>query len=301
MSGWLVLDKAYDFGSTDAVSKVKWLFNARKAGHAGTLDPLATGVLPIALGEATKTMPYIFEAKKKYRFTARWGVATSTDDAEGDAIEISDRRPRREEIEAVLDQFIGEIKQAPPRFSAVKIRGERAYDLARAGEAVALEPRKISIESLELIHVKSADEAVFEAITGKGAYIRALVRDIAVALGAVGHVVALRRIAVGPFNEENAVTIQDLEALEHMEDRDLLLTPITEALVSMPQAVVDGPQASKIRCGQAAILSPQIAKGVRGARTGEVSAVLAIEYGEPVAICALDGLKLKPMRVFTTA
>ncbi|MBT8472826.1 MAG: tRNA pseudouridine(55) synthase TruB [Marinicaulis sp.] len=296
-----MLDKAYDFGSTDAVSKVKWLFNAQKAGHAGTLDPRATGILPIALGEATKTTPYIIGAKKKYRFTAKWGAATSTDDTEGDAIATSDLRPSRREIEAILPQFIGEIDQAPPRFSAVKIRGARAYDLARAGEEVALESRKILIGSLELVNLKSEDEAVFEAVTGKGAYVRALVRDIAVALGTVAHVCELRRTAVGPFSEDNAVTIGDIEAVDLVEDRDAFLMPITEALASIPQAVVDGPQASKIRCGQAAILSPQCAKGVRGENAGEIPAVLALLYDKPVAICSLDGLKLKPVRVFAAS
>jgi len=298
VSGWLILDKPYDMGSTEAVSKVKWLFKAQKAGHAGTLDPLATGVLPIALGEATKTAPYVVDAQKRYRFTARWGAATATDDAEGEVIARSDTRPDRAGIEAVLERFTGEIDQAPPQFSAIKVGGERAYDIARDGEAVTLAPRRIVIHALDLVDTPSADEAVFEATTGKGAYVRALVRDMARALGTEGHVSALRRLAVGPFRAEDAVTVADLEALEPAEARDALLTPISVALGALPQAAVDGPQADKLRRGQAAVVAPPVAKGVRGDGAGLVPAVLAMLHDEPVAICALDGLKLKPSRVF---
>ncbi len=298
VSGWLILDKSYDLGSTEAVSKAKWLFHAQKAGHAGTLDPLATGVLPIAFGEATKTVPYIMDAEKRYRFTAQWGAATATDDAEGEIIARSDRRPSAKDIEDVLDQFVGEIDQIPPQFSAVKIGGERAYDLARDGEDVKLEPRKISVHELKIIDTPSADETMFEAVTGKGAYVRALVRDMARVLGTEGHVTRLRRLAVGPFRAEDGVTIEALEALTLIEDRDAALTPIAAALAHMPQASVDGPQADKLRRGQAAIIAPPAAKGLRGETAGVIPAVLAVLYDEPVAICELDGLKLKPARVF---
>jgi len=298
VSGWLILDKSYDLGSTEAVSKAKWLFQAQKAGHAGTLDPLATGVLPIAFGEATKTVPYIMDAEKRYRFTAQWGAATTTDDAEGEIIATSDKRPLEKDIEAVLDQFVGEIDQIPPQFSAVKIGGERAYDLARDGEEVKLEPRKISVHELTIVETPSPDETVFEAVTGKGAYVRALVRDMARALGTQGHVTRLRRLAVGPFRAEVGVTIEALEALTLLEDRDATLTPITSALSHMPQASIDGPQADKLRRGQAAIIAPPVAKGIRGETAGVIPAVLAVLYDEPVAICELDGLKLKPARVF---
>ncbi len=300
ISGWLVLDKAYNLGSTEAVSKSKWLFQAQKAGHAGTLDPLATGVLPIAFGEATKTSPYVMDAQKRYRFTARWGASTATDDAEGDVIATSDKRPPLNEIEAVLERFTGEIEQVPPQFSAVKVGGERAYDIARDGEEVKLEPRMISIHSLEIVETPSADETVFEAVTGKGAYVRALVRDMAKALGTEGHVSALRRTAVGPFRVEDAVTIDQLEALTLMEDRDACLMSIAAALSHLPQAVIDGPQADKLRRGQAAVISPPVAKGVRGERAGAIEAVLAVLHDEAVAICELDGLKLKPSRVFNS-
>lgn len=298
VSGWLILDKPFDFGSTQAVGKVRWLFQAQKAGHAGTLDPLATGILPIALGEATKTVPYIMDAEKTYRFTARWGSATTTDDGEGEVVATSDKRPTIEEIEGVISQFTGDIEQVPPQFSAVKVAGERAYDIARDGEEVKLEARTISVHELRIVETPSADETVFEAVTGKGAYVRALVRDIARALGTEGHVSALRRTAVGPFSTENAVTLEDLEAYENPEARDDALEPIAFALSDLPQAAIDGPQADKLRRGQAAVIAPPVAKGVRGERVGEVENVLAVLHDEAVAICTLDGLKLQPGRVF---
>ncbi|MCB2112135.1 MAG: tRNA pseudouridine(55) synthase TruB [Parvularculaceae bacterium] len=298
VSGWIILDKAYDFGSTEAVSKLKWLFQAQKAGHAGTLDPLATGVLPIAFGEATKTVPYVMDATKRYRFTARWGEATTTDDREGDVIATSGNRPACGEIEAILPEFTGSIEQAPPQFSAVKVSGERAYDLAREGKTVALETRVIDIHELSLVGQPDADHAEFEAVTGKGAYVRALVRDMARALGTEGHVSELRRTAVGPFRAEDAITIAALEAMEDVETRDGALLPIDAALGALPQAAVGGPEAERLKRGQPAVISPATAKGVRGAQSGMIPAVLASLHGEAVAICELDGLKLKPVRVF---
>lgn len=298
LSGWLVLDKAHDVGSTEAVSKAKWLFQAQKAGHAGTLDPLATGVLPIAFGEATKTVPYIMDAHKRYRFTARWGAATTTDDLEGEIMMRSEVRPDRAALERLLPEFTGRIEQVPPRFSAVKIAGARAYDIARDGQEAALRARPIDIHTLTIVDMPSSNETVFEAETGKGAYIRALVRDMARAFGGHGHVSALRRLQVGPFLAEDSVTIERLEALSLMDDRDAVLAPLSAALGSLPQAAIDGPQADKLRRGQAAIIAPPDAKGVRGDRIGVVGAVLAVLHNEPVAICELDGLKLKPTRVF---
>ncbi len=298
VSGWLILDKAYDFGSTEAVSKVKWLFQAQKAGHAGTLDPLATGVLPIALGEATKTVPFVMDAEKLYHFTVHWGEATTTDDSEGEVIARSDKRPSREAIEAVLGHFTGEIEQIPPQFSAIKIGGERAYDIARAGETVDLPPRLIHIKELQLVERPDDDTAVFEAVTGKGAYVRALVRDMARALGTEGHVCALRRLRVGHFCAEDGVTIAGLEALETPEARDGVLLSIDAALANMPQTSISGPEAARLRRGQEAIISPAAAKGLRGGAVGNIDAVLASLHGDPVAICELDGLKLKPVRVF---
>ena len=298
ISGWIVLDKDYDFGSTEAVSKVRWLYQAQKAGHAGTLDPLATGILPIALGEATKTVPYVMEAEKTYRFTARWGQATSTDDSEGEVIQTSDERPNRAAILDILEDYIGEIEQVPPKFSAIKVNGNRAYDLAREGEEVVLKARTITIHDLKLVEMPDDDHAVFEAKTGKGTYVRALIRDMALALGTVGHISTLRRLAVGPFHEDDAVKLADIEGQEAGEARDALIEGIDLALQNLPATALDGPQAMRLTQGQAAIASPAQAKGIRGDTVGEIEPVLATLHGNPVAICCLDGLKLKPVRVF---
>ncbi|MEM9705231.1 MAG: tRNA pseudouridine(55) synthase TruB [Pseudomonadota bacterium] len=298
LSGWLVLDKDYDLGSTEAVSKTRWLFQAQKAGHAGTLDPLATGVLPIAFGEATKTVPYVMDAKKQYQFTASWGAATTTDDAEGEVIARSDYRPPPEEIKAALRQFIGEIDQTPPQFSAIKVNGERAYDIARDGERAEIPSRRVAIYALDLIETPSADTAVFAATTGKGAYVRALVRDLARALGTEGHVSSLRRTAVGAFTADDAVSISALEAAPAGEERDDFLIGVEAALSSLPQTAITGPEAERLRRGQPAVITPAAAKGVRGDQAGLIPEVLASLNGSPVAICALDGLKLKPARVF---
>lgn len=297
ISGWIILDKDYDVGSTEAVSKIRWLYQAQKAGHAGTLDPLATGILPIALGEATKTVPYVMEARKTYRFTARWGEATNTDDVEGEIIATSDHRPERADIEDILEDYIGEIEQTPPQFSAVKIKGQRAYDLARAGDEVKIEPRWITIHSLKLIDMPDQDHAIFEAETGKGTYVRALVRDIAEDLGTKGHIKDLRRTAVGPFTQENALTVTDIEKLEGQE-RDDLIAGLDLALTGLPATSLDGPQAMRIQRGQEAIVSASQAKGIRVDNVGFVETVFATMHGQPVAICSLDGLKLRPVRVF---
>lgn len=298
VSGWLILDKDFDLGSTEAVAKVKRLFDAQKVGHAGTLDPLATGVLPIALGEATKTVPYIMEGEKLYRFTAKWGASTSTDDGEGEVIATSDRRPTRAEIEAALPVFTGEISQIPPQFSAVKIAGERAYDLARAGESVAIEPRMVTIRMLRLVDIPDPDHAVFEASTGKGAYVRALVRDLAKGLDTEGHVSSLRRLAVGPFHSDEGVTLAALEAMADPEAREAALLPISAALADLPATEVGGPEAERLRRGQPAVISPASARGLRAGESGVLPAVLASLHGDAVALCELDGLKLKPVRVF---
>ncbi len=309
--GWLILDKPYDFGSTEAVSKLRWLYNAKKAGHAGTLDPLATGLLPVAFGEATKTVPFVQDGLKTYRFTARWGESTSTDDREGDVIATSDSRPSQAEIEQILSDFTGEIDQVPPAFSAIKVDGERAYDLARDGEMPELQARTITIESLRLVENPDADHSVFEAVTGKGAYIRALVRDIAHALGTQGHVSALRRTAVGPFTEDMAITFDELlgQPVSRDLDRETLdqaaldaeLTGLGLALTELPAAAVSGGDAERLRRGQAVVVAPPVAKGIRGELSGFIPAVFASCHDAPVAICALDGLKLKPAKVFNLA
>src|SRR5262245_37695052 len=215
VSGWVVLDKPDDMTSTHAVAAVRRIFNAQKAGHAGTLDPLASGILPIALGEATKTVPWLMEAQKTYLFTIKWGVSTDTQDREGKAIAESDVRPAPEAIRAALPAFVGEIEQIPPQFSAVKVDGERAYDIARAGETVELEPRMVTVFEAEFVAAEDADFATLRVRSGKGFYIRALVRDLAAKLGAEGHVWKLRRSVVGPFHENDSVTLDALEDLRH--------------------------------------------------------------------------------------
>jgi tRNA pseudouridine55 synthase len=209
ISGWIVIDKPTGLTSARVVGRVRQLYQAAKAGHAGTLDPLATGVLPIAMGEATKTVPYVTDDRKSYRFTLRWGVATSTDDLEGDVIARSDQRPDRAAIEAVLPSFTGRIAQVPPRYSAVKVEGRRAYDRARAQETFELRSRLVEIDAIGLIDQPSFDEATFEVICGKGTYMRSLARDLGETLGTRAHITALRRLAVGPFTEGHAISLRD--------------------------------------------------------------------------------------------
>ena len=247
VDGWLILDKPKGMTSTQAVSRVKWLFNAKKAGHAGTLDPLATGILPIAFGEATKTVPFVQDGKKAYQFTVAWGVETDSDDSDGTIVRTSDARPDADAIRQAMGQFTGTIMQIPPSYSAIKINGERAYDLARDGETVELAAREVTIDSLELISF-TGDEAVFEARCGKGTYVRAIARDMGRALGCLGHVTALRRTKVGPLLIGDAVTIEQLEA----DGADLAqwLLSVEAGLTELPCVVVDRNGAARLRRGQ---------------------------------------------------
>jgi tRNA pseudouridine55 synthase len=254
ISGWIVLNKPYDFTSTQAVGKVRWLMNAAKAGHAGTLDPLATGILPIALGEATKAVPQVQEGTKVYRFAIGWGKATSTDDMEGEVIATSDVRPEQGALTAVLPRFTGTILQRPPAFSAIKVDGERAYDLARAGETVELASRPIDIDAIELVS-HGAEESVLEVTCGKGTYVRALARDIAEALGTVGHVTKLHRAAVGPFTDADAVTLEDLEAAAAGDLRDALVKPVSAGLAGIDEIRLDAGQAKAVSHGNPVLLS----------------------------------------------
>jgi len=250
IDGWVVLDKPLTMTSTQAVGKVRWLFGAEKAGHAGTLDPLATGLLPIALGEATKTVPLIQDGQKRYRFAIAWGAETTTDDAEGPVTATSAVRPDASALVAALPAFTGTILQKPPAFSAIKVDGERAYDLARAGEMVDLPAREVVIDELALIS-HGADRSVLEMACEKGTYVRALARDLARALGTRGHVVELRRTAVGPFSEADAIT---LDALEADPDRDRLLTSIGRALHDVPEFRLSPDEAATVRNGGAVLL-----------------------------------------------
>lgn len=250
VSGWLVLNKPWDMTSTEAVGKVRWLFGARKAGHAGTLDPLATGILPIALGEATKTVPQVQDGEKRYRFTLRWGEATSTDDAEGEVVATSEVRPERAQVLAALPGFTGEIMQRPPAYSAIRIGGERAYDLARAGERVDLQPRPVVIEDIKLV-AHDSEQSEFDVICQKGTYVRALARDLAERLGTCAHVIRLHRAAVGPFTDADALGIADIEACP---DRDTLLKPVAAGLAGIPEIRVSAADAAAIRHGNPVML-----------------------------------------------
>jgi len=303
--GWLVLDKPLDMTSTQAVGKCRWLFNAQKAGHAGTLDPLASGVLPIAFGEATKTVPFAQEGDKTYRFTIRWGSSTTTQDAEGEVTATSAVRPGREAVEAALSAFTGEIEQVPPKFSAIKVDGERAYDLARSGEAVELEARPVRIDALTLLDAPSEDLAVFEMVCGKGAYVRSLARDLAQALGTEGHVAALRRTRVGPFTAEDAVELAVLEDLVHKARALEELLPVETALDDIPALAVTADEAFQLRQGRSIVLPPRRASELRDLRRPRTiggkdysKAVLAMDGDRATAIGEARAGKLSPVRVF---
>ncbi|NDU99743.1 tRNA pseudouridine(55) synthase TruB [Pseudoroseicyclus tamaricis] len=290
VSGWLIIDKPAGMGSTDVVSKCRWLLQAQKAGHAGTLDPAATGLLAVAFGEATKTIPYVTDALKCYRFTVRFGAATTTDDAEGEVLETSDSRPSDADIEAALAPFRGQISQVPPAFSAVKVAGERAYDLARDGEVVELEARPLWVERLELVERPDPGSAVLEMVCGKGGYVRSIARDLGRALGCLGHVTALRRVWSGPFDLEDAVTIAEIEALEGPEAREAQLLPLETSLEDLPQVTVPESSLVKLRNGNAASV---IASGVEFG-----SECWASHKGVPVAIGRYMGGEFHPARVF---
>lgn len=298
ISGWLILDKPLDFGSTEAVSKIKWLFNAQKAGHAGTLDPLASGMLPIALGDATKTVPYVMDGRKVYEFTVTWGEERTTDDLEGDVTESSDKRPTEEEILAILPNYMGVISQIPPQFSAIKIAGERAYDLAREGEVVEIPSREVEIFRLTLLGTTGNDEAHFEVECGKGTYVRALARDFGRELGCYGHVTDLRRTMVAPFAEDVMVPLETLIELEAIEDRDERLAALdeylidtSEALSSLPHLIINDDQAHRIKMG-----NPIILRG-RDAPANEPEAY-ATARGKLIAIGEITQGEFRPKRVF---
>ncbi|MER9231970.1 tRNA pseudouridine(55) synthase TruB [Mesorhizobium sp. M0622] len=306
ISGWLVLDKPVGMGSTEAVSKIKWLFQAEKAGHAGTLDPLASGMLPIALGEATKTVPYVQDGAKVYRFTVAWGEERSTDDLEGPATKSSDRRPAESDVLALLSKYTGVIMQTPPQFSAIKIAGERAYDLAREGETVDIPAREVEIGRLDLIgHM--ADRTIFEVECGKGTYVRSLARDMGRDLGCFGHIAELRRVEVEPFTQEDFVTLAELEAVRFGEQGeessqaadapidfdaiDAFLVDTAAALECLPQVAISDDAATKIRLG-----NPVIIRG-RDAPV-EAEEACATARGKLVAIGAIEQGMFKPKRVF---
>ncbi|MCA0249835.1 MAG: tRNA pseudouridine(55) synthase TruB [Proteobacteria bacterium] len=290
VDGWVVLDKPEGLGSTPAVGRVRRLFGAQKAGHGGTLDPLASGVLPIALGEATKTVPFVMDGRKEYRFTLRFGEARSTEDREGEVTATSEVRPEDAAIAAALPAFQGEIEQMPPVFSALKVDGRRAYDLARAGEAVELKPRKVLIERLEFLGRPDRDHADFVVGCGKGTYIRSLGRDLAVALGTVGHLSMLRRTVAGPFREAAAISLPKLEALGHIPALFGALAPVATALDDIPALAVTEAQADRLRQGQPVLLTRDAPPS---------GALVRAELGDRlVALVRSDGVALQPVRVF---
>jgi len=301
ISGWLVLDKPLDVTSTQAVNIARRLLDAAKAGHAGTLDPLASGVLPIAFGEATKTVPFAMERAKHYRFTIRWGEQRDTDDAEGAVVATSEVRPDEESIRAVLPRFVGEIEQVPPTYSAIKVQGERAYDLARDGAPVALAARTVRIDALRLVGLPDPDHAEFEAECGKGGYMRALARDLAVALGTVGHLSALRRVRVGPFSLDGAVTLDQLEELAAQAAAERVLLPVKAPLDDIPAVALTEPEAHRLRSGQAVALlrrsdRDRLAR-LNAEQTAGEPVVLAVVGERPVALVRLEGAELRPVRV----
>ena len=301
VNGWICLDKPYDFGSTQAVGKVRWLFKAQKAGHAGTLDPLATGVLPIALGEATKTVPFMMDADKAYRFTVEWGRSTTTLDREGETTATSDVRPTREQVEAALPAFVGEIQQIPPDYSAVKVDGERAYDLARAGTAMELKPRAVTIHSARVSAVPDADHIEIEVECGKGTYVRAIVRDLAEALGACAHVSQLRRTRVGPFGEDRAITLENLENLSHKAALPEVLLPVETALDDIPALAVTAEDAFRLAQGRPIVLVPRQVETLKARLTGGSRLVSAMDGTRLVALAEMRAGRLNPVRVFIQA
>jgi len=296
--GWLVVDKPAGKTSAQVVAIVKRLLGAQKAGHGGTLDPLATGVLPVALGEATKTVSYIMDGTKRYRFTVAWGEARDTDDTEGTITRTSDFRPSEEDIRAVLTDFVGLIDQVPPNYSAVKVDGSRAYSLARSGEAVVLTARPVRIDRIELIGVPDPNHAVFDVTCGKGTYVRSLARDIAAALGTFGYIASLRRLASGPFDESHAISLESLESLVHSAPPSAYLRAVECALDDIPALLLNASQADHLRHGR-----PVRVKGAEGRPSvnigclDEGGVLCAMADGRPVALARLVQGEIRPIRV----
>lgn len=299
LDGWINLDKPIGLTSTQALARVKRALKPQKIGHAGTLDPLATGILPLALGEATKTIPFAQDREKTYSFTVQWGSATDTEDSEGQVIATSPVRPAESAIKAALPRFLGEIEQIPPRFSAIKIDGERAYDIARDGEVIDMPRRFVWIESLELLTC-GPDSADFRCVCGKGTYIRSLGRDLAVALGTVGHIVALRREAVGPFTLDTAISLDFFTDFDDSAPLDNVLLPLETTLDDIPALALTMGEAAKLRSGQALsfIARPDLARLTAiGADLSEEMTALALHDGKPVALVTITGPAIRPVRV----
>jgi tRNA pseudouridine55 synthase len=296
LHGWIALDKPEAMTSATAVARVRHITGAAKVGHGGTLDPLATGVLPIALGEATKTIAYVMDGRKVYRFTVRWGEARDTDDREGAVTATSAARPDGGAIEAVLSAFTGDIEQVPPTYSAIKVGGRRAYDLARADQPVALQARRVTVHSLRLLGQPDADHARFEAVAGKGAYMRGLARDLGRALGTLGHISALRRTAVGPFAEADAISLDKLDALGHSAPPEHYLLPVETALADIPALALTEAEARRLHHGQPIAALP-VARRSPLEEVAQGVVFCAMAEGKPVALARISGGEIRPLRV----
>ena len=291
ISGWVILDKPVGIGSTQCVSKIKWLYQAAKAGHAGTLDPLASGMLPLALGEATRTVPYIMDGQKTYRFTVTWGAETNTDDLAGEVTNSSDKRPSKDDILALLPNYTGEIEQVPPQFSAVKIDGERAYKRARDGEEMEIKSRIVQIETLELV-ASADDTATFEVLCGKGTYVRSLARDMGRDLKCYGHITELRRTSVAPFLEEDLIPLEKLVEMEgELEQLDGELFTTGTALDDIIEVPVTKEQVHRLRLGNSIVLRGRDA-------IAQADEAFASNGDELIAIGEVDRGQFKPKRVF---
>ncbi|MFD2204756.1 tRNA pseudouridine(55) synthase TruB [Kiloniella antarctica] len=295
--GWLVIDKPLGVTSTQIVGKVRRLLNAQKVGHGGTLDPLATGLLPLAFGEATKTVSYAMDGRKSYRFAVKWGEATSTEDLEGDVIETSTHRPKKNDILQSLESFKGEINQVPPRYSAIKVDGKRAYDLARSGdEDFEMKSRIVRIDRFDLIEMRNKDEAVFEVDCGKGTYVRSLGRDIAKALGTCAHVTELRRTRVGPFTLEHAISLESLEEIGHSPAAEELLLPVETALDDISALALSETEATRLRHGQPlSMIARHDLERIGDLVNGDV--FLATENDKPLALARFEKGEVRSVRV----
>lgn len=292
IDGWLIIDKPYELGSTSVVTRLKHIFHPTKIGHAGTLDPLATGVLPIAFGQATKTIPYVMDGKKTYTFEVSWGLQTETDDIQGKIMDQSDRRPSREEIEKIIPEFIGTILQKPPVYSALKIQGKRAYELARAGTTVELSERPVVIYSLKILE-HTPDKTSFEVVCGKGTYVRSLGRDMGQKLGCLGHITQLRRTQCGPFTLEHAISLEKLEKTEYNNNTSFFV-PVLTALDDILALAVNGTEARELRQGKALIAVSRFSS----VKEGDICK--AVYGSQLVALVKCEGGCFKPFRVFLT-
>lgn len=290
--GWLVIDKPRDMGSTDVVNQTRRLFNAKKNGHTGTLDPFATGVLPIAFGEATKLIPFVTDGDKEYEFIVQWGAATASGDTEGEVIARSEKIPSRQEILSVLPRFLGEIRQIPPAYSAIKINGQRAYDLARKGEEVKIPERIVTIYDLELLQELPENRAKFRVACSKGTYVRTLGQDLALALGTLGYLTELRRTKCGKFSLDDTILLENLKNMVHIENLKEVLLPVITSLRDIAELAVTEADAAKLRQGQA--ISPRLYQD----QNLKEGVAVAVCNGELVAVLRIEEKRISPQRVF---